>query len=51
MLAVGDEVHTIMGLMILVFGTAMLAAAVQMSRFFRTKVDLQLQLSSSREVG
>jgi predicted signal transduction protein with EAL and GGDEF domain len=51
MLAAGDEVHTIMGLMILVFGTAMLAAAMQMSRFFRTMVDLQLQLSSSREVG
>ena len=49
MLAVGDEVHTIVGLMILVFGTAMLAAAVQMSRFFRTMVDLQL--SSSRKVG
>ena len=51
MLAVGDEVHTIVGLMILVFGTAMLAAAVQMSRFFRTMVDLRLQLSSCREVG
>ncbi len=51
MLAFGDEVHTIMGLMILVFGVAMLAAASQMSRFFRFMVDLQLQLSSSREAG
>lgn len=51
MLVFGDEVHTIMGLMILVFGVAMLAAASQMSRFFRSMVDLQLQLSSSREAG
>ena len=51
MFAVGDAVHTVMGLMILVFGVAMLAAATQLSRFFRAMVDLRLQLSSSRETS
>ena len=51
MFAVGDEVHSIMGMMILVFGAAMLAAAMQMRRFFRAMVDFELQLSHSREAG
>jgi diguanylate cyclase (GGDEF)-like protein len=51
MFAVGDAVHTVMGLVVLVFGVAMLAAATQIRRFFRTTVDLWLRLSSSREAS
>jgi len=51
MLAAGDEVHVIMGLMILVFGGAMLASAAQVRRIFHDSVELQHQLSSSRELS
>jgi diguanylate cyclase (GGDEF)-like protein len=40
-----------MGLMILIFGAAMLTAAVQMQRTFRESLELQHQLSSSRELS
>jgi diguanylate cyclase (GGDEF)-like protein len=51
MLAAGDEVHVIMGLMILVFGAAMLASAAQVRRLFDDSVELQYQLSTSRELS
>jgi diguanylate cyclase (GGDEF)-like protein len=51
MLAVGDRVHIVMGLMILVFGLAMLAASAQLRRYFRESVSFRLQLSSAIEEG
>ncbi len=51
MVAVGDREHWIMGLMVLVFGLAMLASAALMSRVFRDAVELRLRLSSSIETS
>jgi len=49
MIELGDRVHWIMGLMILVFGVAMLASSAQMRRVFRDAVELRLRLSASIE--
>lgn len=51
MLAVGDRVHILMGLMISIFGLAMLAASAQLRRYFRESVRLRLRLSSALEQG
>lgn len=48
MLTQGDRVHLIMGLMILIFGLAMLASSGQVQRLFRDAVELRLRLSSSQ---
>lgn len=47
MLLVGDSVHLTMGLMILIFGFAMLAASAQVGRLFRDANELRYKLSSS----
>jgi diguanylate cyclase (GGDEF)-like protein len=51
MLAVGDRVHLTMGLMMLIFGIAMLASSAQVQRLFRESHDLRRQLTSSLEAG
>ncbi len=47
----GDRVHLIMGLMILVFGTAMLTSSALVHRIYRNAVELRLQLDSSVQAG
>jgi len=51
MLAVGDHVHLIMGVMIAIFGVAMLASSTQVQRIFNESVNLRLELLSSIEAG
>lgn len=51
MLAQGDRIHLIMGLMILVFGLAMGASSLQVHRLFRTSIELRLRLLSSIEAS
>jgi diguanylate cyclase (GGDEF)-like protein len=51
MLTQGDRIHLIMGLMILIFGLAMLASSGQVQRLFRDTVELRLRLSSSQEAS
>jgi diguanylate cyclase (GGDEF)-like protein len=51
MLAAGDRIHLIMGLMIAIFGAAMLAASVQVRRLFSDSVNLRLKLCASMEAG
>jgi len=51
MLLIGDRVHVIMGLMILVFGLAMLSTSTRVRRVFEDSTDLRLQLASSVEEG
>ncbi|MGB5198904.1 MAG: diguanylate cyclase [Sedimenticolaceae bacterium] len=51
MLAVGDRVHLIMGLMTVIFGVAMLASSAQVRRIFAESNRLRHQLSSSMEAG
>lgn len=47
MFAVGDRVHLIMGLMITIFTSAMLASSLQVRRLFRDSLDLRNRLFSS----
>lgn len=49
MIELGDRVHWIMGLMILIFGIAMLASSARMRRVLRDAVELRLRLSASIE--
>ena len=51
MLAVGDRIHLIMGLMTVIFGVAMLASSAQVQRIFAESNRLRHQLSSSMEAG
>ena len=51
MLAVDDHVHLIMGLMIVIFGVAMLASSAQVQRLFNESVSLRHELLSSIEEG
>jgi diguanylate cyclase (GGDEF)-like protein len=50
MMWVGDQIHFIMGLMIVVFGLAMLATSAQMHRLFHDSIKLRRELFSSIEV-
>lgn len=47
MLVLGDRVHLIMGLMMVIFGVAMLASAVQVQRLFHESEQLRQKLFSS----
>jgi diguanylate cyclase (GGDEF)-like protein len=47
MLEVGDRLHRVMGLMILVFGLAMLAASAQLRRFFVESTELRSRLAEA----
>lgn len=51
MLSVGDDIHLIMGLMMAIFGVAMLATSAQVHRLSRAAESLRLGLSSSIELG
>jgi diguanylate cyclase (GGDEF)-like protein len=51
MVLVGDRVHLIMGLMILVFGIAMLSSSARVRRLFRDATDMRLKLASSIAEG
>jgi diguanylate cyclase (GGDEF)-like protein len=51
MLSVGDSIHLIMGLMIAVFGIAMLASSTQVYRLYRDSENLRRELLSSIEVS
>lgn len=51
MLSVGDPIHLIMGLMIAIFGIAMLASSAQVHRLFRDSERLRRELLSSIELG
>lgn len=51
MLSVGDSIHLIMGLMIAVFGIAMLASSAQVYRLYRESENLRRELLSSIEVS
>ena len=51
MLAVGDSIHLIMGLMIAIFGVAMLATSAQVHRVFSDSERLRRELLSSIELG
>ncbi len=50
-MAHGDRIHLIMGLMILIFGAAMLASSVHVHRVYRDAVELRLQLVTSVKAG
>lgn len=51
LLLAGDRVHVIMGLMVLVFGLAMLASAARIRRLFHDTERLRHELSCSIETG
>lgn len=51
MLLIGDRVHLIMGLMILVFGIAMLSSSDRVSRLFQYATDMRLKLALSIAEG
>ena len=51
MMWVGDRIHLIMGLMMVIFGLAMLATSVQVHRLFRDSEKLRRELFSSLEVA
>ena len=51
MVLVGDRVHLIMGLMILVFGIAMLSSSARVKRLFQDATDMRLKLASSIAEG
>lgn len=51
MLLVGDPIHLIMGLMIAVFGLAMLASSAQVHRLYRDAESLRRELLSSVELS
>ncbi len=50
MMLVGDRIHLIMGLMMIIFGLAMLATSGQVRRLFRNSERLRHELFSSIEV-
>lgn len=49
LLAEGDPAHQTMGILILIFGAAMLLTAVRVGKMFRNTIELQLQLSLSNQ--
>jgi diguanylate cyclase (GGDEF)-like protein len=51
MLTAGDRIHLIMGLLIGIFGVAMLASSAQVRRLFRDSANLRHELHTSIEVG
>ena len=51
MMLVGDQIHLVMGLMIAIFGLAMLATSAQVQRLFRDSEKLRRELFSSTEVA
>ena len=51
MMWVGDRIHLLMGLMMVIFGLAMLATSVQVHRLFRDSEKLRRELFSSHEVA
>jgi diguanylate cyclase (GGDEF)-like protein len=51
MMLVGDQIHLVMGLMIAIFGLAMLATSAQVHRLFRDSEKLRRDLFSSTEVA
>ena len=51
MMLVGDQIHLVMGLMIAIFGLAMLATSAQVHRLFRDSEKLRRELFSSTEVA
>ena len=51
MLSAGDPIHMIMGLMIAIFGIAMLASSAEVRRLFRDSESLRRELISSFEVS
>ena len=51
MLSAGDPIHVIMGLMIAIFGVAMLASSAEVHRLFRDSESLRRELLSSLEVS
>jgi len=50
-LAAGDHIHLIMGFLILIFGSAMLAPSTQVRRLFSDKGNLRHELHRSVEAG
>ena len=50
MMWVGDQIHLVMGLMMVIFGLAMLATSAQVHRLFRDSEKLRRELFSSIEV-
>jgi diguanylate cyclase (GGDEF)-like protein len=50
MMLVGDRIHLVMGLMIAIFGLAMLATSAQVHRLYRDSEKLRRELFSSIEV-
>lgn len=50
MMGTGDRIHFVMGLMMLIFGVAMLATSAQVQRLFRNAEKLRRELYSSIEV-
>jgi diguanylate cyclase (GGDEF)-like protein len=51
MMWVGDQIHLVMGLMMVIFGLAMLATSAQVHRLFRDSERLRRELFSSAEVA
>lgn len=51
MMLVGDRIHLVMGLLIAIFGLAMLATSAQVHRLFRDSEKLRRELFSSTEVA
>lgn len=51
MMWTGDRIHFVMGLMMLIFGLAMLATSAQVHRLFRDSEKLRRELFSSSEVA
>jgi diguanylate cyclase (GGDEF)-like protein len=51
LLALGDRVHVIMGLMVAIFAAAMLASSAQVQRLFKESDNLRHKLFSSIEAG
>lgn len=51
MMWVGDHIHLVMGLMVVIFGLAMLATSAQVHRLFRDSEKLRRDLFSSTEVA
>jgi diguanylate cyclase (GGDEF)-like protein len=50
MMWVGDQIHLVMGLMVVIFGLAMLATSAQVHRLYRDSEKLRRELFSSIEV-
>jgi diguanylate cyclase (GGDEF)-like protein len=51
MMMVGDRIHLVMGLLMAIFGLAMLATSAQVHRLFRDSEKLRRELFSSSEVA